>query len=125
MRNKLEVLTAFLDKHPEAQAVAGVLEFVDDRGKILHRLGGVNYSCAANMIDWCQPMFRRTLIDKIGKLAEHTIANADADYFMRLTNNAIIMYGSPLVLDQANVRYRGTRGDRAKWERMLRGELME
>jgi len=122
---KLEILSSFLDKHGEYDIASGILEITDDRGKAIQRLGGFSLSCAANMLDWCQPMYRRTLIEVVGKLAEHTVANADADYFERIAKVTEKVFGIPVVLDHANVRFRGTRGSKQLLDRMLKGELME
>jgi len=122
---KLEILSNFLDSHGEVDVVAGILYLVDDHERILQRLGGFSLGCAANMLDWCQPMYRRTLINMVGMFAEHTVANADADYFTRIAKVTDKVFGIPVVLDQANVRFRGTRGNKQLLERMLKGELME
>ena len=125
MPQKLEILSSLLDTHGEYDIVSGILELVDDRGKIVQRLGGFSLKCAANMLDWCQPMYRRTLIEKVGKFAEDTVPNADADYYERLAKVTDKVFGIPVALDQANVRFRGTRGSRQLLEKMLLGELME
>jgi len=122
---KLEILSSFLDKHGEYDIASGILEITDDRGKAIQRLGGFSLSCAANMLDWCQPMYRRLLIDKVGKFAEDIVPNADADYYERVAKVTDKVFGIPVVLDQANIKYRYTRSNRVLLNRMLMGELME
>ena len=125
MEDKLQLLANFLDTHPQAQVVSGMLQIIGEYGSAVGLLGGANHFCAANMIDWCQPMFRRTLIEEVGKFAEHTVVNADADYFIRISQLGHIMYGIPLALDQTHIRFRMTRASKVLVERMLKGELME
>ena len=127
MPNKLEVLSNFLDTHPEAQMVSGGLHTLHDDGSIGKFGIDVVKLSGLNTIDWVQPMFRRELINKIGKLDEPMgDPSLDGLFFTRIAKHAKVYGFTPWTcLDVTSNRTHGTR-HKEKWiARAKNGELME
>ncbi|GAI88566.1 unnamed protein product [marine sediment metagenome] len=98
---KLEILVKFLENHPNESMVAGQLQMYDRKGKVLNTLGGKTYKSASCMLDWVQPMMRRMLIDKVGRLQEYPFTVLlDARYWTSIARLGVHACGIPLVLDK-------------------------
>jgi glycosyltransferase involved in cell wall biosynthesis len=104
MPNKLEVLSTFLDTHPEANMVSGILEIMNANGMVAQSCGGANARSAANYLNWLQPMYRRELLDKTGMLPMDNDSSAiDHRFFTMLATHTDYCYGIPMVLDRTTV----------------------
>ena len=104
MPNKLEVLSSFLDTHPEVSMVSGIMELMDANGSVARCFGGVNCKSAAGYINWLQPMYRRQLLDKIGMLPMDNSPDAlDFRLFLKVALLTECCYGIPIVLDRTSV----------------------
>lgn len=129
MPNKLELLTNFLDTHPEANMVSGVMELINPDGKPIRWNGGANYRSAAARIDWMQPMYRRGLLDKIGMLPTEMPlpppgGSLDIVLFHRAAEITDCCYGIPVALDRQPELTCG-KGWGGWSGRALNGEVME
>jgi len=124
MPNKLEVLASFLDNHPEASMVSGVMEIISSDGIVTRSHGGVNYKSATENIDWVQPMYRRGLLDKIGTIPTEDPATIDVVLFNLVAELTDCCYGIPIVLDRHPAFTYGKAA--GAWRgRALKGEVME
>lgn len=107
--NKLEVLHDYLVQHEEAEAVAGRFELLNDEGACVQTFGGGSYANAYNQLDWVQPMYRRTLLEKIGFFPEEPFTvPTDVQIWVRITKLGVVIYGVSDVLDKTYTRTRNT-----------------
>ncbi len=129
MPQKLECLADFLDTHPDASMVAGILEIISGKnheGAVSSRNGGKKYENGCNVIDFLQPMYRRELIDKTGRLnTKMTPMPLDIEYFRRASKFHNGVHGVPVALDRALSYTYGTRHNKIWRGKALKGELME
>lgn len=125
MPNKLEVLTRFLDEHPEASMVAGVMEVIDDNGNVTRKIGGCDHPSGYGALDWLQPMYRRELLNKVGRLKFTKETKwLDASFFTIVAKCHNGVHGIPVTLDKQYARTKGTYTN--KWRnKALRGDVME
>jgi len=125
MPNKLEVLSKFLDSHPEASIVAGVMKIIDGKGQEWRRYGGTNVNWGVNFLDWCQPMYRRSLINKVGRFVTQGSISIDKEYYKRVAKFAKPIFGIGITLDRTDTRFYGTRFSELWKKRLVTGGLME
>lgn len=124
--NKLEVLAGYLDSHPEVGMVAGLMELIDGTGKVVWTFGKTDrHITGVNIWDWLQPMFRRDVLVKAGKLAGPYGFHADIELFTRASKFHSGLHGLQTVLDRQYKRTKGQRHDPRWREKGLRGEVME
>ena len=102
MPNKLEILSGFLDTHPEASMVSGALELMKPDGSVAAAWGGVDLACTAGRLHWQQSMYRRELLEKAGIPTNDDPQPPDYLLSLRVALLTERCYGIPIVLDRSS-----------------------
>lgn len=103
MPNKLGILSGFLDTHPEASMVSGILEVMKPDGSVACAYGGVDLACTAGCLHWQQPMYRRVLLEKAGMPTNDDPQPPDYLLSTRAASLTKCCYGIPIVLDRTSM----------------------
>jgi len=106
--NKLEILSGFLDMHPEASMVSGVLELMKPDGSVGGAYGGVDLACTAGRLHWQQPMYKRELLEKAGIPTNDDPQPPDYLLSVRVASLTERCYGIPIILDRSPTLTYGT-----------------
>ena len=132
VHSKLEILSRYLDNHPGADMVSGIMHLIDDNGKTIQTFGGTHIACGSCAIDWMQPMWRRTLLERVGPLFEKVtfrpsggVLSIDAEMFVKAATLTPYVHGVPHILDRQPARYKKGWFDEAWIQKALKGEIME
>ena len=123
--NKLELLHNFLLANPDKHMVCGILHVLEGNTPVItfgnfewHHTG----SCVINL---CQPMMRRRIINEVGKfrvLDAYGATGPDADYFSMIAERGYKLYSVQVPLD---ITQRRTYANYELWLQSTKGGLYE
>lgn len=130
MPKKLEILRTYLLKHASEMCVAGKCEVYDRKGKTVNVLGGKDFQCARNMLDWVQPMFRREILEYVMPLPEKLGYGSPDGYLYgmigaKCASKWAIMRGLNVTLDKVPKWTKQTYFTPALKAKAQRGERMD
>ncbi len=92
--NALEVMSAYLDNHPETDLVSARMDYISESGEVkgtsdIDR-NAVDLSYVCNI--GAAFLYRRTIADKIGPYDENTFCAEDYDYWCRIALTGKVDY---------------------------------
>jgi len=108
-KNALEMLSSYLDNHPETSMVSMNEDIINEDGKTVKILdNSYKYKrCAAALMNNCNVgaafMYRKSIADIVGQYDENTFCAEDYDYWCRIALAGNIDYTSDNIPEELNI----------------------